>query len=343
MLNSKCQNCGSELIYNPKQGCLTCKYCETNYILPKQNPKAVLVRQFSADFSPNTLNSSLIAYRCNSCGNTYYISSEEMSKKCPNCGANSSVVVEDEGYCADGIIPFKITRQEAAAIFEKHLKKQGSIPKKLRQLAKDQKLMGVFVPVWNFKFNVDSVYSANVTEVKQYGDGSFYSSYRPVFGEKHKRVMSYDESATTAEENEFLGLFDEADYAQIIPYVPEYTFGYRVDKINKDIRDFYDKVTRESENTTTAEVRKKVLSSYKEISNLTVESKVGDAFFNFTYVPVYVNTYQYKGKVYRTYISGTTGKVVGKSPKTFVGFLKTLIKILGVAAVIALLVLLFKN
>lgn len=342
-LNSKCQNCGSELVYNPKIGCLTCKYCETNYFLPKKNEKAVLVRQYGSDFHPNQLNTSLIAYKCNSCSNVYYLSSEEMSKKCPNCGSNSCSIVEDEGYCADGIIPFKLTREQAAEVFAKHLKRQGNIPNNLKKLAKEQKLMGVFIPVWNFKFNVDSVYSASATEVKQYSDGTFYSSYKPVYGEKHKRVKSLDESATTAESDEFLDLFDETDYADIIPYSPEYSYGYRVDKINKDIHDYYHDISKKIENDMTRDVKKKVLSSYKEVSNLSVDSRVSDVFFNFTYVPVYVNTYTYKGKVYKTYISGTTGKVIGKSPRTLKGALKTLLKILGVAAVIALIVYFTKN
>ena len=53
------------------------------------------------------------------------------------------------------------------------------------------------------------------------------------------------------------------------------------------------------------------------------------------YVPVYVNTYEYRGKTYKTYISGTTGKVVGKPPKTIWSFFKKLVKFLGVAAVTA--------
>ena len=123
-LNSKCQNCGSELVYNPKTNCLTCKHCETNYFLPQKNENAVLVRQYSPSFSPNQLNRALVAYKCNACGNTYYITSEEMSKKCPNCGSNSCSIVEDEGFCADGIVPFKITKEKAAEEFSNYLKKQ---------------------------------------------------------------------------------------------------------------------------------------------------------------------------------------------------------------------------
>ena len=64
-----------------------------------------------------------------------------------------------------------------------------------------------------------------------------------------------------------------------------------------------------------------------------VETKLRDVFFNFTYVPVYMNTYTHRGKIYKTYISGTTGKVVGKKPVCAKSVIKNLLKFLGFAAV----------
>ena len=338
-INSKCENCGSQLVYNPKQGCLVCRHCETNFFLPQKNDRAVLVRQYSSKFHPNTLNRSLIALKCNSCGNVYYLSSEMMSKKCPNCGSNSSSIVEDEGFCADGIIPFKITREQASEIFSKHLKKQGNIPSNLKKLAKEQKLMGVYVPVWNFKINLFGFYQANASQVNERRDGSFFTTYRPVYDERHKCISSLDESATSAEDVEFLTLFDENDYSAIIPYSPEYTYGFRVDKINRDLNDVYFDISKKAESEFKSELTRRALNSYKELKDLAVDARCQEVFFNFTYVPVYVNTYLYKGKLYRTYISGTTGKVVGKSPLTFKRILKTLLKIVGVVGLVALIAL----
>ena len=85
------------------------------------------------------------------------------------------------------------------------------------------------------------------------------------------------------------------------------------------------------------ELRKYALKRHKDVSDLTIDADIHDVFFNFAYVPVYVNTFTYRGKTYKTYISGTTGKVVGKTPKSIGSFFKKLIKFLGVAAVVALI------
>ena len=56
-------------------------------------------------------------------------------------------------------------------------------------------------------------------------------------------------------------LFDENDYAGLIPYFPEYTYGFRVDTINKDIHDYYDDI----ENKAKKEYEKEINSKLKEI------------------------------------------------------------------------------
>ena len=315
-ISSKCKNCGSELWFNPKQGCLTCKYCESNYFLPKKRDDAVLVRQYDAGFHPNQLNQSLVAYKCEACQNVYFMSSEEKSKKCTNCGSSSSVLVEDSNYSADGIMPFKISKDEAAKCFEKFLKEKSSIPKELKKLAQSKKLMGVFIPVWNFSFNIYASYSANATELKKDYNGMFYGVSKPVMGDEMKRYPSLDESANKMEDEIFLELFDENDYIGIIPYTPEYTYGFRVDAVNKNIHDYAHGIVKNAERDYERKIKKQIISKYREVSDVQVDARADDIFFNFTYVPVYVNNFTYHGKTYKTYISGTTGKVIGKTPKS---------------------------
>ena len=50
-----------------------------------------------------------------------------------------------------------------------------------------------------------------------------------------------------------------------------------------------------------------------------------------------VNKYTYHGKNYTTYISGTTGKVIGKTPKSKWSFVRKFLKVAGAAALIYLL------
>ena len=336
-ISSKCQNCGSELWYNPKEGCLTCKYCTTNYFLPRKSDDAVLVRQYSSAFHPNQLNEALDAYKCGGCGTKFYMSSEESSKKCPNCGNSHSEKIEDNGFCADGILPFKITKAEAAKALSSYLKSHPGFSSAAKKGAKEDNLIGVFIPVWNFSYNVNSSYSANVSELKKDSYGSYYSVMKPIFGEKNKRVPSLDKLACSNENSVVLDLFDENDYNELIPYFPEYTYGYTVNAIDRDIHDFYYQFTEDAEEEAKDKIMKSLLRKHKEISDIDIISQVDDVFFNFAYVPVYVYNSNNHGKKEKVYISGTTGKVIGKPHKSLGGFLKRTFKFLGVLALVALI------
>lgn len=337
-LSSKCPNCGSELLYNPLKKALECKHCESSFILPTQTEDAVVVRQYNSSFHPNQLHQSLKSYACGGCGSVHFMASDEKSKKCPNCGNSSCTLIEEQGFAADAMLPFKLSKEEASKKFKEYLKEHKSIPKELRKLAENQKIMGVFVPVWNFSFNVEGTYSASVNVPEKDFEGVYHNNYRPIFGEKFKRVKSYDQIACRNHSNTLLELFDENDYAELIPFFPEYTYGFRVDKITKDIHDYYYEITNDAEESFEKKMKRDILSEHKEVSNIQVEATATDVFFNFAYVPVYVNTFKYRGKVYKTYISGTTGKVAGKPPKSlFSRFLKLLkaIAVLGIVGALA--------
>ena len=146
-LISSCKNCGSELKFDPIKQTLSCEYCETSYHLPKAKIDAVLVRGYSNAFHPNQFNKNLIAYKCDMCGHVYFSASQEKSSECNSCGSSSCSQIKSSGYCADGIIPFEITKLQAAEKFEKYLKSKPGIPKAFMAEAKNQNLTSIKVLV----------------------------------------------------------------------------------------------------------------------------------------------------------------------------------------------------
>ena len=341
--SSVCQNCGSDLFFNPKTGCLTCKYCESSFYLPTSRKNAVIVRQYTSGFHPSVFNKSLNSYKCLSCGRTYFMATEGHSSRCPNCGNSEIELANETGFCADGVIPFKITKQQAAEIMQNYLKNNSRIPKELKKMAENQKLMAVLIPVWNFSFNLYAQYSAIESYAKKGYDDMYYTASNPIFGEKEKRIQSLDECATEGEDELFLDLFDEDDYANIVPYCPEYSFGSRVEPITKDIHIFYGKIIDKAKANFEREIKRELLARKNDTHNIEVSSSSGDVFFNFTYVPVYVNVFQYRKKRHKIFISGSTGKVKGKTPTSIWFRIKQLFRFVGIGAILALLYLIFKK
>lgn len=342
-LNSVCPNCGSDLFYNPRTGSLTCKYCESSFYLPTSRKDAVIVRQYNAAFHPSVLNKSLNSYKCCSCGRTYFMTTEGRSSRCPNCGNSDIELASEPGFCADGVIPFKITKQQASEYMQKHLQNNSKVPKELKNLAKHQKMMAVLIPVWNFSFNLYASYTATESVVKKNNFDDFYTLDNPIFGDREKRIESMDECATRGEDEEFLDLFDETDYANIVPYCPEYSYGARVDPITKNIHEFYDKVIEKAKSDFSRQIKRELLARKVDTHDINVSCRADDVFFNFTYVPVYLNVFNYKNKIYKLYVSGTSGKVKGKTPVSTWYKIKKFLRIVGVGVLLALIYKLFKK
>lgn len=341
--SSVCQNCGSDLFFNPRTGSLTCKYCESNFYLPTSRKNAVIVRQYSSGFHPNLLNKSLNSYKCKSCGRTYFMTTEGRSSRCPNCGNSEIDLVEEPGFCADGVIPFKITKKQASDELMNYLKRNSKVPKELREMAKNQKMMSVLIPVWNFSFNMYASFSGMEETAQKDSFGMYYSVHNPIYGNKEKRVESLDECATDGEDDAFLELFDEKDYADIVPYCPEYSFGSRVDPVTKNIHEFYGTIIGKAKKDFEKKIKKNLLDRKNNVTDINISSRVEDVFFNFTYVPVYLNVFKYKKKTYKLYVSGTSGKIAGKTPISMWYRIKKLLKIIGIGALIAIVYKIFKK
>ena len=341
--SSVCQNCGSDLFFNPKTGCLTCKYCESSFYLPTARKNAVIVRQYNTGFHPSMFNKNLNSYKCKSCGRIYFMTTEGRSSRCPNCGSSDIELTDEPGFCADGVIPFKITKQQASELMKDYLKNNRKAPKELLKMAENQKLMSVLIPVWNFSFNMYASFSATESIVKKDSFDMYYTVNNPVYGEREKRVDSIDACATEGEEECFLDLFDETDYSNIVPYSPEYSFGSRVDPITKDIHAFYDKVVDKASADFKRSITRDLLARKNDTHDIDVFCKTKDVFFNFTYVPVYVNVFNYKNKRYKLYISGTTGKVIGKTPVSTWYKVKKVLRFVGIGALLAIIYKLFKK
>ena len=203
-LTSKCKNCGSELFFDAKKQVLACKYCEASYHLPKSKTNAVLVRGYSNSFHPNQLNKTLSCFKCEMCDYTYFTSSEENSRDCPNCGSANLASVNSSGYCADGIITFEISKEQALKNLKSYLKTKPSIPSKIKSDLSVDKIAGVFVPVWNFVFDIDVTYTANASDLRKDERGYYYAVPIPVYGEKRQSIRSLDQCASSAETDDFL-------------------------------------------------------------------------------------------------------------------------------------------
>lgn len=330
---SKCPNCGGPISYSPEKKVLWCEHCKSTFGIDLPKTQAKLLRQYSPDFVPEKTPNVVNQYICESCGTAHIVEAEKQSKRCPSCGSTNIHQTNTESACPDGIVPFELTKEKAAQIFDNWLKKRKFAPNDLHVLARNQKISKVYVPVFNI--NATNICSYNGVVKKVHVDnstGAVFSTVHTINDVEQMQIKNYPLCANTAIDAALIADVVRVNAGKVVPFSSDYLFGYTAAETNKTIHEGIRGLSHDYSVIAENKVRGKLRSKYDEIENLICSSHLEDITFNYLYAPVFMNHYTYKGKAYHCYIEGTTGRVAGRAPKS-VG--KILVAVLAGAAVVA--------
>lgn len=338
---TKCENCGGRIVYSPAKKMLYCEHCDSVYNMPDVPKSVKLIRRYSLDYSPAINREEDTQYVCNSCKSAHSVEVGKVSTRCPSCGSKD-IVKSSGGISPDGIIPFELNKEEASKIFEKWLTKRKLAPKDLFLMAKNRKLSSVYVPVYSISATCVSHYMATVKKVHtDSSTDTIYSTVHAIQDIETMPIKDYVQLANKVADKSLMEKIASVDMAQVVPYSSDYLFGYYGADTNVTIHEAVESIKRQSELASENMIRHKLKDKYDEIVHLNVESSLNGVTFSHLYIPVFMNHYTYKNKHYHCYISGTTGKVAGKSPKSaskILGIIGGALGIVGIIVAVCLLI-----
>lgn len=330
-LSNKCPSCGSELSYNTQSQTLKCRHCDTSLPI---SIKAIAntKKLYAEDINLQPEKLSTFQYKCKSCGNTHSIVSEVGLKRCPSCGSSNISKKIDISIRPDGIIPFRISHDQAALIFKHWIKKRPFAPNDLKKLAKNKKLSASYYPAWNFDYDSTVVYSGVGIKTHSDMDGDTYTTSHPFNESIEIEVNNFFESANTKISGSLFRELGEFGLGELKEFQPELTFGWAAATNDNDIHASYKEFTKNAHAMHERKIKKDLNLRFSSVLDLRVTSYFKKVLFSYIYLPLWANHYTYKEKDYHCYINGYNGKAVGKSPKSAV---KILLLVLGIAAFIA--------
>lgn len=333
---TKCINCGGQLSFNPSKSMLFCQHCDSSFAMPQAKRDVKLLRKYSIDFLPERDEGQQNLFVCNTCNSVHMVGGEKVSKRCPSCGDTNIVRFQSKTGLPDGIVPFKLDKNEAVKIFQKWLKKRKFAPDDLYNLAKNGKISGVYVPIFNIHGSCETSYGATVKKVHTDSDsGTIFSTVHTIKDTMAKTIEDEPLCANSVVDKSLVEKVAAIKRNEIVPFSQEYLMGFYGAETNLDIHSLLKNLQTEIKNKQEHDIRVNLNNKYDEIVHLSCNTKVSNITFNYTFVPIYMNHYTYNNKKYHCYISGTTGKVAGSAPKS-VGKILTLIGsiALGIAAIV---------
>jgi len=330
----KCPNCGGEAEFDAKTQKLHCLFCGGYYEI--ENEEKVVENELTELLNNAKVWNEAEVYQCKSCGAKEILEKNEVATACPFCGTNNVVRVEDlPGLKPQGVVTFKIEKNNAGEIATTWARKAFWAPRDFKKSANPENIHGVYNPVFTFDVETKSSYKGRLGEYYTTHNGKSTQTHVRYFNIAGDQNLNFDDFIVQASST-----MPQKSITKISPfptngapaYQPEYLRGYSASAYNKDGAVCWE----QCKEMMRVEIENRILSRYHyDVKDyLKVTTSYYHPKYKYILVPVYVGNYTYRSKLYNFYINGSNGKITGSTPKSFWKIFFAVLLGIAVAAVI---------
>jgi DNA-directed RNA polymerase subunit RPC12/RpoP len=308
VIDYKCPNCGSGMVFDSETGMLSCHSCGRQDNI-EQLPDPLARNAFQENEAKE--------YHCNSCGAVIMTEAETAATVCSFCG--SSVVLGDRltGKLAPAlVIPFSISKEEATKAFRKWCRNGRLTPSGFMTADRIKGITGMYVPFWLYELHNKIEVQAQGTKVRTYTQGDYQYTETQHFDVYRKIRLNYVKVPIDASEKMNDQLMDKLEpfpYDQLKSFKTPYLAGYIAEKYSYTDEDLFPRVKEKISSFIDAYIQSAV-AGYTTVSytNKQIDTQLKHA--DYVLLPVWVVHYDYNKLEHTFAMNGQTGKVVGKPP-----------------------------
>src|SRR5919107_2102234 len=356
----RCPGCGADLLFAPEGGNLACPYCGRQ---ERIEPPAGAVEersyeqylQLHAD-RMGTLAEGALEVACQTCGATVTFTPPMVAGECDFCG--SPMVAQprsaDPILAPEGVLPFRVTQNEATDAIRKWLSSRWFAPNALKKFAAQEGIGGVYIPFWTYDAFANSEYEGQrgehyyttesyterdaqgntVTRTRQVQHTRWY----PASGTVERWFDDILVPATKSLPPPRLDALEPWDLQELTGYEPAYLSGYKAQRYQVSLAEGFELAKRAAAPVIESDVRRDIGGDEQRVTR--VSTRYSAVTFKHLLLPVYVGAYHFNSKVYQLVINGRTGEVQGERPYSA---WKIFFLVLTIVAVIVIIILALKK
>lgn len=326
-----CAQCGASLVYAPGTDALRCSHCgHENRIAGSDVP--ILEQDFREALralATNAATRESIALHCDSCGASYSFDAATHAGQCPFCGAPAVAHTERHRQLqVQALLPFKIGRDQARAVFRQWLRGLWFAPGGLKDYARDDaRLTGMYVPYWTFDADTTTHYRG------ERGDNyQVQESYRAIeSGREVERIRVVTKTRWTPTAGVVSRFFDDVlvlasrslpravterlepwDLANLTPYREEYLSGFQSEMYQVGLEQGFEHARERMAPAIRRHVERDIGGDHQRIHAL--DTRYGEIRFKHVLLPAWLSAFRFRDQTYRFVVNGRTGEVQGERP-----------------------------
>jgi predicted RNA-binding Zn-ribbon protein involved in translation (DUF1610 family) len=353
-----CPSCGAILVFDPQGGQLLCPYCGWKEQIPASADQ-VQERSFEEYLRPRPgqmerLAQNALEVQCTSCGAIVTFVPPEVARECDFCGAQ--IVTQpksaDPTVAPEGVLPFRITSQQATAAVKQWISSRWFAPNALKRFASPDAIDGVYLPFWTYDTHTTSYYTGergvHYFETEHYTEtdsqGNSVQKSRQV-----RRTRWYPASGTVARWFDDilipatrslpvnrLAALEPWDLQELKSYDPGFLSGFKAQRYQVELAEGFEQAKQVAAGVINGDVRRDIGGDEQRVHNITTNYSA--ITFKHLLLPVYTGAYRLNQKIYQVVVNGRTGEVQGDRPYSF---WKITLFIIAILLVLALLFAVF--
>lgn len=329
-----CPSCGADLLYEPRDGRLSCPYCGHKEEIPKSAAE-VQERSFEQYLrvrpeQMGQLAADALEVQCQSCGAKSLFTPPEVAGRCEFCGVQivAQVKAADPIVSPEGLLPFSIDQKQAGQNLRRWLSSRWFAPNGLKHFAQPEAIHGIYIPFWTYDTNTTTHYTGQrgdhyyVTETYYERDSQGnqvqrtrqvqHTRWSPASGTVSRWFDDVLIPATTSLSSDRLAALEPWDLPEIQPYNPAYLSGFKAQRYQVDLEQGFEVMKSAIAGTIENDVRADIGGNVQRIEDLSTH--YSGITFKHLLLPVYAGAYRFNGKVYQIVVNGRTGEIQGDRP-----------------------------
>ena len=337
-----CPACGAEAVWTPSKHALVCPYCGTvspadlkaDGTLVEENDLVSALRAIPDDQRGWAAKRKTV--KCQSCNAISVFDEKRVAQNCDFCGSPSIISMDDVGspIRPGSQLPFKVPGTQVREDIRRWYGSHFWAPNALGNKAMTDTLHGLYVPFWTFDAHAECPWEAEAGHyyytTNSKGERTRHTRWEYAAGHVSN---DFDDVLVPASKGVHGNLLDELQpfptTTDLKPYDPGYLSGWVVEQYQIDLI----QAAQDSRQRMDNMLREQCVSQIPgdTYRNLNISPDYSAQTFKHVLLPVWLLSYTYGTKTYQVAVNGSTGKITGEYPLSWIK--------ITVAIIIALIVL----
>lgn len=324
-----CPACAAEAVWTPAKKALVCPYCGTispaelkaDGSLVEESDLVTALRAIPDDQRGWVAERKTV--RCQSCNAISVFDEKRVAQNCDFCGSPSLISVDDikAPIRPSSLLPFKVAEGKVREDIRQWYGSHFWAPNKLGKTALTDTLHGLYLPYWTFDAHAECPWEA---------EAGYYYYVRDSQGRSQRRTRweyasghvshDFDDVLVPASQGVHAALLEGLQpyptTTELVPYDAGYLSGWVVEQYQIDLI----QAAEDSRGRMSNQLMQLCGSQVPGDTHrgLKIAPVYDRQTFKHILLPVWLLTYTYGTKNYQVAVNGSTGKITGEYPLSWV-------------------------